>query len=280
MRFVYFTLIAVMIMELPAAAQSLGKIPDSTRKKYQTQQKSQLPQKKESPQKNQALQIEQPIQKEQTKRTIEVSTIPLDQDSLIKVKLVELAQENNSSAQSDANIRIAEANLQQAKSAWLSSITAGANINEFVVNSSPLSNFFPKYNLGIAIPFDIVARSKRERKVAEQMLIISQSNKKERNQLVRTEVLIRYETYKQKKELVVVQKNSLEYDYSAYLSAQQAYADGDVKIEAMDRAYQNYLDEKEKLMSRELEARIAVLELEQLIGMPLDNAIALALKKR
>jgi hypothetical protein len=108
--------------------------------------------------------------------------------------------------------------------------------------------------------------------------LISRQNKQEKLQLVKAEVLIRYETYKERKEQVLIQKNSLEYDYSGYLAAQKAYADGDVKIEVMDKAYQNYLGGKQNLVSKELELKIAAIQLEQLIGIPLAEAMEQALK--
>lgn len=249
----FSTLLIILIIQGYASAQTIARVPDSIRKKYQA---------------NDARQAKSKV--------IDLST--LDQDSLIREKLVELAQKNTGLVEADASVRIAEANLALAKSAWLSSVTAGANINEFVVNSSPLANFFPKYNLGIAVPFDIVARSKREKKVARENLLISQQNKQEKIQLLKAEVLIRYETYKERKEQVLIQKNSLEYDYSGYLAAQKAYADGDVKLEEMDKAYQNYLGEKQKLVSKELDLKIATIQLEQLIGIPLAAAIEQALK--
>ena len=254
MRKAFLILLVTVSMQEYLCGQTIARVPDSIRKKYQATDTR--------PAKG---------------RPIDLTK--LDQDSLIREKLVELAYKNTGVVEADAGIRIAEANLDLAKKSWFSSVTAGANINEFVVNSSPQANFFPKYNLGIAIPFDIIARSKREKKVAQENLLISQENRKEKQQLVKAEVLIRYETYKERKEQVLIQKNSIEYDYSGYLAAQKGYADGDVKLEDMDKAYQNYLGEKQKLVSRELELRIATIQLEQIIGISLEEATRQALKQ-
>jgi outer membrane protein TolC len=123
-----------------------------------------------------------------------------------------------------------------------------------------------------------MARVKREKRVATENLIISEQMKQEKLQLIRSDVLKSYETYKEKKELVVIQKNSLEYDYSAYLAAQKAFAEGDIKIDVMDRAYQTYLGQKVNLVTKELDLKIAIIELEQLIGIPLAQALDQALK--
>ncbi len=248
-------LFTIIILSTGASlrAQRIAQVPDSVRKKIQASNA-----------------------RENQRNVPDISK--LDQDSLIKVKLVQLAQANTTVVVADANIRIAEANLALAKKGWLSSVTAGANINEFVVQGSSLASFFPKYNLGIAVPFDILAKMKREKRLAQENLLINNEAKKDKLQYLRTEVLISYETYKERKELVVIQKNSIEYDYSAYLAAQNAYSQGDAKVEEMDKAYQTYLGQKVLLVSKELDLKIAVIQLEQLIGTPLDAAIAQATK--
>ncbi|MEJ7626037.1 MAG: TolC family protein [Ferruginibacter sp.] len=253
MKRLSFLLFNLLVIQQIVVAQRVPQVPDSIRKQYQ---------------------INYP--REKGIQPVDISG--MDQDSLIKIKLIQLTQQNSNVVIADAGIKIAEANQDLAKMSWLSSLTAGANINEFVVSNSPQANFFPKYNLGISIPFDIVSRVSREKKVTAQNLLISRENKKEQLQLLKADVLIRYETYKEKKELVLIQKNSLEYDYSGYLSAQKSYADGDTKLEIMDKAYQNYLNEKVKLVSKELDLKIAIIQLEQLIGMPLEVAIDQALR--
>lgn len=202
----------------------------------------------------------------------------LNQDSLIKIKMVELAMANSSIDILDANIRIAETDLTQAKSSWLSSVSLGANINEFVIQGSPGASLFPKYNLGVAIPFDIVARTKRNRKVGEENVYINQKIKEGKVQSLKTEILIRYESYKEKKEQVRLQKISMDNDYQAYLSAQKDFADGNMLLDVMNKIYQNYVGEQAKLVTREKDYNVAVLQLEEYIGVPVDDAIQAALQ--
>jgi outer membrane protein TolC len=177
----------------------------------------------------------------------------------------------------DANIRISELELKRAKSSWLSSFNAGANINEFVINNSPAANFFPKYNLGIGIPFNIIAKAKSEKKIAAQNVIINNEYKKEKIQSMRTLVFSLYEEYKEKKELLRLQKISMDDDYQAYLAAQKNYADGNIELDEMKRIYKTYVSQQSLLVTREKELNIATIQIESLINMPLE--IALQLKK-
>ncbi len=232
------------------SAQRIPQVPDSIRKKYR---------------------IDNP--RTTSSKPVDISS--LNQDSLIKVKLVQLAYANPAFAVADANIRIAELERKRAGYSWLSSLNAGANINEFVINNSPAASFFPKYNLGISIPFNIISKSKSEKKIAEQNVIINTENKKEKLQAMRTLVLSLYENYKEKTELLRLQKIGMDDDYQAYLAAQKNYADGSIELDEMNRFYKSYVSEQGKLVTKEKELNIAVIELQELIGVPLQSALVL-----
>ena len=196
-----------------------------------------------------------------------------NQDSVNKIRLVSLAMNNPNMRIADANIRIAERDLEMARLGYLSSLSLGANINEFVIRNSSAASFFPKYNFGISVPFDIISRNKRERRVAEEKVTISNEVKKDRMNFVKTEVLIRYENYKEKKENVFLQRTYMEYDFSAYESAQKSYADGNMTLEEMNKSYQAYILERSKLVSKERDLNIAIIQLEEMIGVPLAVVI-------
>ena len=243
--------LAMLLPFAELAAQRIQQVPDSIRKKYQVQQQERKAREKG------------PV--------IDYST--LNQDSLIKVKLVKLAMSNPNINIADANIRISEANLKSAKLAWLNSVVVGANINEFVVQNSAAASFFPKYNVGASVPLDIFSRTKREKKVARENIIINNELKKDKQTFLKSEVLMRYENYKEKREVVILQKSYMEYDFSAYEAAQRVYSEGDMTIEDMNKTHQIYLTEKSKLITRERDLNIAIIQLEELIGVPVAEAL-------
>ncbi len=243
------TLLSLLIIVLEVNAQRIPQVPDSVRKRYQ---------------------VNYP-------RTTTTTTTALDytnasQDSLIKIRLVQLALKNPAMNIAQANVSIADAQLRYAKSSWLSSVNAGANINEFVINNSPAANFFPKYNLGIAIPFDIVTRMKKDKKVAQANQMLTNENVKSSELELKAIVLTAYENYKEKNETVILQKRYMEYDYSTYQAAQKAYADGDATLEQMNKTHQIYLTEVSKLVIRERELNVAIIQLEQIVAVPIAEA--------
>jgi len=194
-------------------------------------------------------------------------------DSLIKVKLVVLAMNNPQLKIADASIQIAKSDFSRAKSSWLSSVNASANINEFVVNGSSGALYYPKYNFGLSIPFDIASKTKNLQKTANENLIISTQLKKDKIETITAQVLIAYENYKEERELVSIEKSFIEYKFAADEAAQQSFTEGEITMDEMNKAHQAYLQEREKLVTKQRDLNIAVIMLEQIIGVPLAEAI-------
>ncbi|MBC7866103.1 MAG: TolC family protein [Gloeobacteraceae cyanobacterium ES-bin-316] len=230
--------------------QRIPQVPDSVRKNYKILQAN-----------------------SSAKNNIDYSL--LNKDSLIKSRLIVLALANPAMNIANANVRISEADLARAKTSWLGSFTLGANVNEFVISGSAAASFFPKYNLGLIVPFDIFSKLKRDKTVAKENLTINDEYLKEKEKELIALVLIAYETYKEKKEIVFLQRNSIEYDFSAYEAAKTSYADGDAALEDMNKVHQAYLNEKAKLVSKEKELNVSIILLEQIIGVPLSEVIKL-----
>jgi outer membrane protein TolC len=197
------------------------------------------------------------------------------QDSLIKLKLVKLALNNPAMRIADANIRTSEAQLTRAQNSWLGSINLSGNVNEFTIENSPVALYYPKYNFGVVLPLDIFSRVNSEKEYARENIVINTEMKKDRAEMLKAQVLIAYENYKEKKEIVFLERSYIEYDYSAYEAAQKSYSDGDIKVDVMNKAYQEYLMGRSKLVSNEKDLNIAIIQLEQIVGVPLSEAFKL-----
>lgn len=258
MKQLYFLITLTFLIASPDVfSQALGRVPDSIRRQYDPPM--------------------QDVQRTQMSGSnSSVQNGDLNTDSLIKVKLVNLATKSHPLVEiASANARIADADYQKAKKSWMSSVSFGANINEFVVSNPDAANFFPKYNLGAMVPMDLFSRMKREKKVASENINISNLQREDRLRYIKAEVLMRYENYKEKKEIVNLQRSYLEYDLLAYEAAKRDYADGDIPMDQMNKAHQIYITEKSKLTTRERDLNIAIIQLEELIGMPIETALQL-----
>jgi outer membrane protein TolC len=244
-----FFLVCILASGNLVAAQSLSKMPDSVRKAVDEY--------------NGVGQVVKPPQ-----------PAAVITDDMIKEKLVKYALTNNAEiTAADANIRIAEISRRKAKSSMLSSVNIGANANEFVINNSPAANFFPKYNIGLSVPLDLFAKNKAEKQTANEMININTAQKELIEKNIRAKVLILYETYKEKKAIVELQKMGMEDDIAAYEKAQQDYADNIITLEDVSKIYKSSVNEKSILATKQKEFNISVIELEQAIGVPLSKAL-------
>lgn len=193
-------------------------------------------------------------------------------DDVVKEHLVKIALRNPAFVVEDANIRIAELNRKKAGASWLGSISLGGNVNEFVISNPKTASFFPKYNAGVTIPLDIFSKVRNEKRVADQNIIIAKANKELKESEIRAETLVRYESYKEKADLVTLQNITLSNFLSDYQLAQKNFEDGSITIDVLNKIYQNYMMEKSRLISYKKDLNVAVIQLEEILGMPLKKA--------
>jgi hypothetical protein len=142
-----------------------------------------------------------------------------------------------------------------------------------VINNSPSASFFPKYNFGFSISLDAFAKNKAEKKTADQMIIFNKSQKEQLENNIRAKVLIQYELYKEKKELVQLQKIAMEEDVAAYEKAQNDFQNDEITMEELNKLYKATINEKALLVAKEKDLNIAIIQIEELIGMSLEKAL-------
>ena len=238
------------VFGLSVFAQRINQVPDSLRKKPTV-----------------------PVRGKISKIDPAINDRPITADDEIKARLIKLVLSNPQVAIDDANVEIALLNRKKASTSWLSSLSVTGNVNEFVINNSPAANFFPKYNLGVAIPFDIFSKSSNEKKVGNENIKIANALKIQNENILKAEVLSRYETFKEQKDLLALQNITVENHLSDYQAAQKNFSDGLITIEELNKFYQAYISEKVKVISINKEFNIAKILLEQLIGLPVENAL-------
>jgi outer membrane protein TolC len=197
----------------------------------------------------------------------------LNSEDDIKAQLILLALNNSQVVAADANVRIAEIARKKANSSFLSSVSVGGNINEFVINNSPAASFFPKYNFGITVPFDVFAKAKAEKRTTEELITVNKSQKILIGEALKAKVLMQYENYKEKKELLLLQRIILDDEAAAYEKAQRDYKDEAITIDEMNKVYREMIGAKASLTTKEKELNIAIIEIEQTIGVPLTTVL-------
>jgi outer membrane protein TolC len=191
----------------------------------------------------------------------------------IREQLVNLAIQNSSQEIDDANIKIAEYNLRKAKNSWFDNITIAGNVNEFSLTNSTVATYFPRYNFGIQVPLGVFSRHTNDVKIAQQVVNINNIQRDQKVKALRREVLSRYETFLEKKDLLRIEKETVEEVKTTYIKAKVDYSNSTINLDKLTDTYRSYNDELQKVRTADKNYTIAYLELEELVGFHLKDLL-------
>ncbi len=196
----------------------------------------------------------------------------------IREKLVQLALQNPDFEIADRQINKSVYELKKAKSAWLSPISAQANVNEVSINQpigGPVTaNYYPRWNVGVMVPLDLFSNKKNDIKIARENLLISQAEKNQRYRQIRAEVLTAYEDYLMYKEMLDIQARVTQDQYTTLMTREKDYQDGLINGEEYNKYYANYSEQKTKLTQSVRNLNAAKIAIEAMIGIPLEQALS------
>jgi outer membrane protein TolC len=194
----------------------------------------------------------------------------------IRERLVQLALQNPTFEIADRKVVVADYQIRKAKGSWLSALQAAGNLNEFSLKgNSVAANLFPKYNFGVSIPFDIFTSKGNDVKIAKENFSIAQAEKNQRFREIKAEVLTRYEDYLMYKQMLELQSQSTQDAQSVYLQSEKDFADGFIKQEDYNKATKAYNEERSRQAGYQRNFNVVKIELEKLIGVPLETVLAL-----
>jgi outer membrane protein TolC len=192
----------------------------------------------------------------------------------IRERLVQLAMQNPNYEVADHKVMVADYQLKKSKGSWLSSITGTYNINQFnLEGTNANNNFFPRYNFGLTLPFDIFTRTGTDIKIAKENLSIAQAEKTQRYREIRTKVLTKYEDFLMYQQKLEFQSQITQDEHSAFLTAEKAFGDGVLKQEDYRKASRAYADEQSKMVDLQRNYNVIKIELQELIGIPIDDVL-------
>ncbi len=195
----------------------------------------------------------------------------------IREKLVQLAWNNNPENRIvENNIKIAKKSIGVNASEWLDIFRANGNINEFTIDpgSSPNpNNYYPRYNFSASFSLGMFLSIPTRTKIAkidlENQIELQNSQKLK----IRAQVLRLYEAYRRNKELFKIQTNLTDEAYSSYVISEQQFKSGEITLEEWTVQFKNYNSSVEQKITRESELEIAKINLEEVIGVNIDDIL-------
>jgi outer membrane protein TolC len=192
----------------------------------------------------------------------------------VREKLVQLALQNPNFEVADRRVSIADFQLRKAKGEWLSVVAPNLNLNELTLGpKSGGSQFLPLWNIGVSIPLSFYTQRKNEVKIAKENLYIAEAEKNERYREIRTKVLSKYEDYLMLKETVDLQNRVTQDAYLNFRQKEQDFKDDLLTVDDYNKAFQLYAEQQKRRLSDQRNLNVAKLEMEQMIGMPLDELL-------
>ncbi|MFT3936430.1 MAG: TolC family protein [Chitinophagaceae bacterium] len=204
----------------------------------------------------------------------------------IREKLVQLALQNPNYEIADRKVAIAGYQVKKAKGSWLNALAVQGNLNEFafkgattttispgVTTTTNPSTFYPKYNIGANIPFDMFSSKKNDVKIARENLSIAEAEKNQRFREIKAQVLTKYEDYLLCQQKLDFQSQVTQDARTAYLAAEKDFQEGAIKQEDYNKSYRAYTDEKIRQAEFLRNYNVIKLELEAMIGITMDDVL-------
>lgn len=191
-------------------------------------------------------------------------------------KLVQLAWRNHPSNEVlRRQVDIAGIDVKQSNTSWLNNIHISGNYNEFTINPAAdvfgRSAFYPKYNIGASISlgtfFDVPYNIRR----SKETLVIAQANLNAQKLLVRNTVLKLYNEYLMRERVYKLQSQTLLDNETAHKLAEQRFRRGEITFETYSMSLASYNDIMIAQLGAERDYKNAKLDLEQWIGMRLED---------
>jgi outer membrane protein TolC len=191
-------------------------------------------------------------------------------------RLVQLAWRNHPSNEAvRREVNIAAYTVKQNNASWLERIVISGNVNEFTINkaSDPFGRaaFFPKYNIGASVALGTFFTIPYNIKKSREALAISQAHVNTQKLTVRNTVLKLYNEYLMRERIYKLHSQALLDTETSHKLAEQRFRRGDIDFETYSQSVTAYSDIMVAQLQSERDFKNAKLDLEQWIGMRLED---------
>jgi outer membrane protein TolC len=191
-------------------------------------------------------------------------------------KLVQLAWNNHpDNITQKEQVEISQIDLKISRRSGLTNLRFGANLNEFNIDpSSDLGNrslFFPRYNFSLSVPLGDLFLNPLENKQNQILIGISENDLKAAKLLVRRNVLQSYNDYLLKEEIYKIQRLAMDNAETNHAIVEESFEQGEETYDKYTASFNNLNQKKITLLQAERDYKNAILTMEEMIGIPLEN---------
>jgi outer membrane protein TolC len=195
----------------------------------------------------------------------------------IREKLITLAMQNPVYEMADHASLAASYQINIAKSAYLGLFSAQANVNEFTISQhkdasgAVIPNYYPIYNFGVNIPFDIFTRTSNNVKIAKENFYMTTAAKNQKFREIKADVLTKYENYLLARQLVELQSRITQSEYATLKRAESDFAENLIKLDDVEKAQKSYISEQVRSLTLQRDLNLSKIEIEKVIGVKIEQ---------
>lgn len=198
--------------------------------------------------------------------------------SAFEERLVQLAWNNhpsNEALRREVNVAAYEVRLSNAS--WLENIRISGNLNQFNIDkradalSDYRSAFYPLYNFGATITLGMFFTIPYNIKKNRELLMIAAENVNSQKLAVRNTVLKLYNEYLMRERVYKLQSQTLLDMETSHKLAEQRFRRGEITFETYSVSLTAYNETLMAQLQAERDYKNAKLDLEQWIGMRLED---------
>jgi outer membrane protein TolC len=198
------------------------------------------------------------------------------QSSDFAEKLVQIAWRNHPSNEVfRREVNVADYEAKKSATQWLDIVHVQANVNQFVLNPSSdiysRALFYPKYNvhadMSLAMLFTIPYTTKQNK----ERVIIAQSQVNAQKLQVRNSVMKSYNEYLMREKIYKIQTQLALDNETSHKLVEQKFKSGEITFETYSMSLTTFSSTTLGQLEAERDFKNAKLDLEQLIGMKLED---------
>jgi outer membrane protein TolC len=194
-------------------------------------------------------------------------------------KLVQIAWKNHPGNEiMRREVTVAEQGVKSSAAQWLDIFTVRGNLNEFTLNQTMnndiyygRSTMYPRYNFGATISLGQFISIPANTKISKERAKIAEANVNNQKLVVRNSVLKAYNEYVLREKIYKVQSQLLMDNETSHKLIEQRFKNGETNFETYSLSLNNFSNVTVGHLESERNYKNAKLDLEQLIGMRLED---------
>lgn len=196
-------------------------------------------------------------------------------DTAIERRLVSLALAGPTFNSSFHQNRIDELELRRAKSAWLNLLTISTSYYDQSGNKSTGNTTYviPKYYFTVSIPLGIIFSQGNSVKIARESLALSKDKQEDLARQLKVDILSKYKQYRLYTSLIDMQSEMINDVLATSAQVEDKFKKEQVTVDVYIGSQKVRNEELAKLLNLKLQQDLIKLDIEKIIGVPLEAVV-------